>query len=328
MNKIYFIIITLFVTLFCVNSVQASVTVDFGSFSGVDYNNGNPNPTNVTATFDITNDESTPLTVSTLTIDSVSMGFYSISAGDWSCGYVETHSAPNFERATTCMPNNVLVVPPNDTTSVSLVFFFEDTSSAGITHPNAVGLTSVVLNGNTANPVNADLGGFDWNIDAVDDSTSTPEVNKKENGIVRGYVYFDDNDNDKRDKNEQGVEGIRIKLHYAGPNDKFDTNDDKRYTDKTNEQGKYRFNDLPSGRYRLKIEDGQMIEFYLTSEKDALNGKSNFSLDEGETKERDFGYDRDRDSNGNPKNNNLSYLQSGFTLSINNIINYFVALIK
>jgi hypothetical protein len=314
--------------LFSVNSAQASVSVDLGSFGGVDYNNGQPTPTNVTATFNIVNDESAPLTISNLTIDSVSMGFYDLPTGnDWSCGYVETHTAPNFERTTTCIPNSSLILDPGDSTSVSLIFFSEDTSGTSITHPDAVGLTDVALNGNTVNSVEADLGKFGWNIIAEDehesdDADDDVDDSNSKTGKVRGYVYFDDNDNSKRDDNEEGVEGIKIKLHYAGSDDKFDTGDDERYTDKTNKEGKYRFGNLAPGAYRLKIKDGQMVEFYLTSEKDEINGKSHFSLKGDETKERDFGYDRDRDQHGNSKNDNLHYLQSGFHFTIQNVILY------
>ena len=143
-------------------------------------------------------------------------------------------------------------------------------------------------------------------------------------GVAEGHIYFDDNHNDKRDEGEEGVEDIKIKLKYAGPDGRFNTGDDVKYKDKTNKRGKYKFEDLNPGRYRVQIEDGEMMEFYLTAEKDKVNGRSIFSLREGETKERDFGYDRDRDHKGRPKNNNMNFLRSGFDFSIKTLVQYLI----
>ena len=333
-HKLYTIIILVCGLFIFANNTQAAVSVDFGDGFSVTYNNGTPSPASATSVITITNDESGPLTVSELVIDSTSISFVRTedNGDQWSCSYIQTTPAPNFTGTTICVPNDVTVLEVGESMTFEIEFSFENTSNGSRIVPRPVELTDIILNGISRMSQVADLGGFDWNIDVIDDVDPDTESESVEDletsAIVRGYVYFDDNNNNKRDDNEQGVNGVRMKLHYAGPDDKFDTGDDERYTDKTNEQGKYRFNDLASGAYRLKIEDGQMTEFYLTAEKDAINGKSSFSLDDGETKERDFGYNRDRDSNGNPRNNNLSYLQSGFTLSISNIINYLSNLIK
>ncbi len=309
-------------------NVQASVSCDFGDGFSVSYNSGVPNPTDASCTLTIENDESSPLTIMDLEVYSASMAFVDTgdNGDDWLCAYMQTATPPDFTGETICVPVNPMILAVGESTSFEMNFIFENTSTGTQGTPDYVGLTDIDLNGVSRIIIDANLGETDWNIDAIDDTN--PGTNPETTSKVRGYIYFDDNNNGKRDNNEQGVEGVKIKLQYAGPNDKFDTGDDERYTDKTNEDGKYRFEDLASGAYRLKIEDGQMIEFYLTSEKDTVNGKSSFSLDDEETKERDFGYDRDRDSNGNPKNSNLNYLQSGFTLSLNNIINYLTNLIK
>ena len=324
--KLYTIIMLLVGLSSFASNVDASVSADFGNNFSVEYNNGSPSPGEAVSTVTITNDETGPLTVSDLMIDSVSMSFVSTgnNGNDWSCAYTQITPPPNFTGRTICVPNTETILVVGESMSFEIRFSFENTSQGSGITPPSVELTDIILNGVSRILHAADLGGFSWNIDAIDDVSEDPKTSSK----VRGYIYFDDNNNEKRDNDEQGVEGVRIKLHYAGLNDKFDTGDDERYTDKTNEYGKYHFKNLASGAYRLKIEDGQMIEFYLTSEKDAINGKSHFSLDEGEVKERDFGYDRDRDSQGNPKNNNLQYLQSGFIISINNMISYLINWIK
>jgi len=324
--KITTIIFSLISCFAVVANVQASVSCDFGSGFSVAYNGiGMPNPNRSSCELNIVNDEPGTLTVTNLVIDSTSAAFVDTGANgsDWSCVYTQQTPPPDFTGETTCVPNTPIVLNSGESVAFDMNFSFENTNSSTQSVPAYVGLTDIVLNGVARTPQEANLGGFDWNIDVIDDSVSTHEK-----GTVRGYIYFDDNHNDKRDKNEEGIEGVKMKLQYAGADDKFDTNDDKKYTDKTNKKGKYRFNHLAKGKYRLKIKDGQMTEFYLTAEKDVLNGKSHFSLKEGETKERDFGYDRDKDSKGNSKNNNLSYLQSGFNLSLNSIISYLVSVIK
>jgi len=164
--------------------------------------------------------------------------------------------------------------------------------------------------------------GVSW--DCVNDlevitCTATSTQNKVLSNVY-GYIYFDDNHNDERDSEEKGAEDIKIKLKWAGYDNKFNTSDDKKYKDRTNKRGKYEFKDLVSGRYKVQIEDGEMVEFYLTAEKDKVNGRSIFELAEGETKKRDFGYDRDRDHKGNLKNHKLEYLKSGKSLSIIDIL--------
>jgi hypothetical protein len=325
-------IITFSIFVFTTN-VQASVLCDFGSGFSVTYNNGTPTPTQSSCELEIINDEAGPLTITNLIINSTSTAFIDTgNNGDvWSCVYIQKTPAPDFTGETICIPKTTIILNSGESVAFDMNFSFESTYLSTQTIPDYVGLTDIVLNGINRNIVDAELGGFDWQIDAVDDIDpgpgpgSDPELElegDKNNGKVRGYVYFDDNDNNKKDVDEEGVEGVKMKLQYAGPNDEFDTGDDERYTDKTNEEGKYRFDNLVSGAYRLNIKDGQMVEFYLTSEKDEINGKSHFSLEEDETKERDFGYDRDRDQHGNSKNDNLHYLQSGFYFTAQNVILY------
>ncbi len=323
-------IVIVFVAVFCVmGSVQASVTISVISDTTIAYYEGVPTPIDDGARFSITNDGVNTLNITRIVVNSTSIKFDEWG-GEWTCNQIEMSGEPYVEEEIICIPDDVIEINPGQTIDnvLSIDFVYENFGEyAGINGPNALSLEASV-EGITSEMETVNLGSNTWNLTVTEDTPVNPDSTPETTSKVKGYIYFDDNNNDKRDDNEQGVEGVKIKLHYAGPNDKFDTGDDERYTDKTNEQGKYHFNNLASGAYRLKIENGQMIEFYLTSEKDTVNGKSSFSLDDGETKERDFGYDRDRDSKGNPKNSNLNYLQSGFTLSINNIINYLINLIK
>ena len=321
--------IVVFAAIVCFG-IDANASIDISGIAEdhnpVIYYEGVPSPSNGTADFSVMNEFTNAMTVTDVTIQSVSAIYASNSAG-WTCVYNETSSAPHIEGETICVPDSTLEIAPATRIDDILNVTFTYENLAGTANgPNALSLRAVIR-GTSFETGTAVLGSNEWELTVTEDAPVDPTPTQ-DPAKVRGYIYFDDNNNDKRDKNEQGVEGVKIKLQYAGPNAKFDTGDDERYTDKTNDQGKYRFDDLEPGKYRLKIEDGQMIEFYLTSEKDTLNGKSNFSLDEGDTKERDFGYNRDRDSDGNLRNSNLSYLQSGFTFSIKNIINYLINLIK
>lgn len=313
--KYKFIILILFlnVSFVIAQNVYGSVTCDFGSGFSVQYSNGEPTPTQAACNLTIVNDESHSIDVNDLTIDSTSMAFVSLGSGGsgWLCSYQQLTSPPNFTGRTICVPNSSISIEPGNSVSFDMNFSFEDTTETTNNAPDYIGLTDIVVNGTEKIPQDADLGELGWNVNVVDENNE----NSSATGKVKGYIYFDDNDNDKRDKGEEGVEDVKMKLKYAGADNKMDTDDDKKYADRTNKEGKYHFDDLLPGRYRLKVDDGQMIEFYLTAEKDKVNGKSHFSLDEGETKERDFGYDRDRDAHGNPKNTDLNFLRSGFGVS-------------
>ena len=333
-TKIYRLFIGIVIVFFTIglHDVQASVECDFGDIQEVEYAGGVPTPSGSSCFLSIINDESQPLTITNITIDSHSMEFTHINSddGSWSCSYTQTSPAPDFAGQTVCTPSSTLILQPGENSgsdNFELVFTYENTSATTHNPPTQLDLSSIVANGVYGTEHNAQLSPTLWNVNVVDSTPPTPPASPGI-GNVEGYVYFDDNNNDKRDSGEEGAEDVSIKLQYAGADGKFGTDDDKKYKDKTNKKGKFHFDKLDPGKYKLKIADGEMQDFYLTAEKDKVNGKSNFSLNENETKKRDFGYDRDRDEHGKTKNNNLSYLKSGFTLSVNSIIDYLIALVK
>ena len=53
-----------------------------------------------------------------------------------------------------------------------------------------------------------------------------------------------------------GIEDVRIDLTWAGPDNKFGTDDDQEWTTKTNKDGKYEFTNLPPGNYKVDVDLG------------------------------------------------------------------------
>lgn len=320
-TNIYSLVIIIVIAFFTVGyyDVQASVKCDFGDVQEVEYVSGVPTPSGNSCFLSIINDESQPLTITNVTIDSHSMEFTHINNddGSWSCSYTQTSPAPDFAGQTVCIPSSTLILQPGENSgsnNFELVFAYENTSATTHNPPTQLDLSSIVANGVYGTEHSAQLSTTLWNVKVIEPTSD-----------VEGYIYFDDNDNNKRDSGEEGVEDVSVKLQYAGADGKFGTNDDKKYKDKTNKKGKFHFEKLAPGKYKLKIADGEMQDFYLTAEKDKVNGRSHFSLKEGETKRRDFGYDRNRDEHGKIKNN-VHFLKSGKTSLFYSIIRYIEAI--
>ena len=115
-TKIYSLIVSIGIAFLIIglHDAQASVECDFGDAQDVDYTNGVPVDSGSSCFLSIVNDESQPLTVTNITIDSHSMEFTHINDddGSWSCSYTQTNPAPNFTGQTVCTPSNALILQP------------------------------------------------------------------------------------------------------------------------------------------------------------------------------------------------------------------------
>ena len=83
------------------------------------------------------------------------------------------------------------------------------------------------------------------NSDPVNDQT----------GEIGNKVWLDANGNGIRDQGEQGVEGVKVTLTGAGQDGIFGTSDDITKETTTNSNGKYKFENLAAGDYKVTFSD-------------------------------------------------------------------------
>lgn len=75
------------------------------------------------------------------------------------------------------------------------------------------------------------------------------------NSSIGNYIWHDKNGDGKQDLDEPGLKDIRVKLVWAGPDGRFDTDDDHVWRTDTNHNGRYLFEDLPKGKYRVYVKE-------------------------------------------------------------------------
>ncbi|MBW4633832.1 MAG: carboxypeptidase regulatory-like domain-containing protein [Iphinoe sp. HA4291-MV1] len=72
-------------------------------------------------------------------------------------------------------------------------------------------------------------------------------------GSIGDTVFNDANANNTQDSGETGISNVTVTLTGAGPDGQFGTADDITRTTTTNNNGNYRFNNLPAGSYRVAV---------------------------------------------------------------------------
>ena len=77
----------------------------------------------------------------------------------------------------------------------------------------------------------------------------TPDPNDPKKGIIGNRVWLDANANGLFDFRERGIAGLTVVLESKTSNGTFET----IATDRTNRRGRYRFNNLPGGDYRVSL---------------------------------------------------------------------------
>ena len=119
------------------------------------------------------------------------------------------------------------------------------------------------------------------------------EPKKKCNGSIGNFVWLDENGDGKQDQGEEGLEDIRMKLTWFGPDNKSGTSDDEVYRDKTDKDGDYNFKNLCAGKYRVRVNDNDVEKYHQTYDPDDKeDNKTDVTLKGSNDKhtKADFGY--------------------------------------
>lgn len=111
-------------------------------------------------------------------------------------------------------------------------------------------------------------------------------------GEIGNLVWFDANCDGIQDKNEVGLEDIRVKAKWYGPNDKRGDRDDVEYRTDTNHNGHYKFENLKDGEYRITVKEEDVVGYTQSYDPDGkLDGETDIEIDDGDgTTKADFGY--------------------------------------
>ncbi|MEA1926059.1 MAG: SdrD B-like domain-containing protein [Patescibacteria group bacterium] len=112
-------------------------------------------------------------------------------------------------------------------------------------------------------------------------------------GSIGNYVWNDINGDGVQDANEQGLAKVDMKLTWAGSDDKFGNSDDEVFRDKTSSKGKYKFEDLCKGKYRVRVKDTDVEGHIQTYDPDGKkDNKTNVRLknNHDDHTKADFGY--------------------------------------
>jgi uncharacterized repeat protein (TIGR01451 family) len=111
---------------------------------------------------------------------------------------------------------------------------------------------------------------------------------------IGDYVWHDKDGDGKQDDDENGIKSVRVKLIWAGPDGDFGNHDDNTWKDTTNLEGRYHFNDLPTGNYRVEINEDDLKGWVQTYDPSGeKNGKAPVRLKKDmEYSKADFGYNQ------------------------------------
>jgi protocatechuate 3,4-dioxygenase beta subunit len=118
-------------------------------------------------------------------------------------------------------------------------------------------------------------------------------------GSIGDTIFRDNDGNGQQNGSEPGIAGVTVTLLYAGPDGDFTTTaDNQTFTDVTDADGKYLFEDLRLGNYRVTVttNTGPLAGLRNTADPDGgLNSTSQLTL--GTTNRdnvlQDFGYVED-----------------------------------
>ncbi len=112
-------------------------------------------------------------------------------------------------------------------------------------------------------------------------------------GSIGNLVWNDENGNGMQDNGEKGIDDVKMTLKWIGRDFKWNTKDDEEMTTHTNKNGRYEFDDLCEGDYKIYVKDGDVAGYTQTYDPDdSINNKANVYLDgdnDDHTK-ADFGY--------------------------------------
>ena len=134
----------------------------------------------------------------------------------------------------------------------------------------------------------------------TDKSSSVTVVIEEEDetgdGEIGNFIWLDLNCDGIQDDNEPGLEDIRVKAKWSGPNDDRGDGDDVEYRTDTNHNGHYKFEDLQDGEYRIYVKDEDVANYVQSYDPDGeLDNKADYEIEDGDgTTKMDFGYCKKR----------------------------------
>ena len=140
------------------------------------------------------------------------------------------------------------------------------------------------------NPVVTD----DTNLHENDPTVWTRVKKAEGNSSIGNTIWLDKNANGKQDEGEPGLENIRVKAIWYGPNNRYDhgKKDDVVYRTDTNHNGHYKFENLPKGKYRVIVKEEDVQNYIQTyDETGKLNNQATVRLSKHDNHTKaDFGY--------------------------------------
>jgi hypothetical protein len=112
-------------------------------------------------------------------------------------------------------------------------------------------------------------------------------------GSIGNLVWNDENGNGLQDNGEKGIDDVKMTLKWVGEDYKWDTKDDEEMTTHTNKNGKYEFDDLCEGDYKIEVKEKDVTGYTQVYDPDGKpNHKAKVYLDgdRDEHTKADFGY--------------------------------------
>lgn len=99
---------------------------------------------------------------------------------------------------------------------------------------------------------------MEWNWTVAE--SINPSVDNGNNGTINGVVFNDINNNGERNRGERGISGVTVRLNGVNGNENI------ILTTKTRRSGRYSFNKIPLGSYKVTIGKRQEFTVDLTQE--------------------------------------------------------------
>lgn len=112
-------------------------------------------------------------------------------------------------------------------------------------------------------------------------------------GSIGNLVWNDENRNGVQDNGEKGIEDVKLTLKWIGKDYKWDTKDDEEDSTRTDKYGRYEFDDLCEGDYKIEVREKDVAEYTQVYDPDGKpNHKAKVYLDgnKDDHTKADFGY--------------------------------------
>lgn len=112
-------------------------------------------------------------------------------------------------------------------------------------------------------------------------------------GSIGNLVWLDTNENTIKDGNEKGLDDVKITLKWIGRDFKWNTDDDEEMTTHTNSKGKYEFDDLCEGDYKVYVKGNDVAGYTQSYDPDGdpnLKAKVYLDGDKDDHTKADFGF--------------------------------------